>query len=376
LDNNATTQPLPEVCDAMLDALQHSFANASSGHALGRESRRKVVLAREKVALLVGSLGEQVIFTSGGTEANNQVILSAVQNGEERPHLITSTVEHSSILKTCEYLERKDLATISYLPVDCDGVIGVDSLGAAINEKTALVSMQWVSNETGVIQNIEALGAVCQERGVPFHLDAAQAVGKIKMDFSSLPLDFLTFTAHKIHGPQGVGAIVAKNTAALSSILFGGSQEGGLRPGTENLAGIIGFGVAAALRTVNLSEVVSHLKLCRDHFETGLKDAGLHMMVNGGRSMRVCNTSNIQFIGIEGLALMARLGRAGVVCSQSSACTNQRPEPSYVLSAMGLSEEEAYASVRFCFSQDNTLDEVGRAVSTVKKVCDELESGW
>lgn len=359
-----------------MDSLSDSFANASSAHSSGKASRVKVVQARDAVAQLVGALPEQVVFTSGGTEANNQVLLSAVRNRGQHPHIITSTVEHSSILKTCEYLEREGLATISYLPVDSAGVVDAWALAETINDKTCLVSIQWVNNETGVIQDIEALGAVCREKGVLFHTDAAQAAGKIEMDFSGLPVDFLTFTAHKIHGPQGVGAIVAKNLTTLSPILHGGSQEGGLRPGTENLAGIVGFGVAAKIRTMNFSEVGSHLKLCRDRFETELKSSGLPLVVNGNTSRRVSNTSSIQFSGIEGLALMARLGSAGVVCSQSSACTNQRPEPSYVLSAMGLSEEEAYASVRFCFAQDNTQDEVERAVSEIKMICDELQGGW
>jgi len=357
----------------MLDALRNSFANASSAHVLGRESRRKLVLAREQVASLVRCQPDQVIFTSGGTEANNQVLLGAVRTGHVCPHIITSVVEHSSILKTCEYLEEAKLANITYLPVDSSGVVDPGALVAAITNQTALVSLQWVSNETGVIQDISGLSAVCREKGVLFHTDAAQAVGKLAVDFSALPVDFLTFTAHKIHGPQGVGAIVFENATTLSPLLHGGSQEGGLRPGTENLAGIVGFGVAATRRAANLTEVVSNLDLCRNQFEAEIQRAGVPIKINGKKARRICNTSNVQFIGIEGVALMARLSKAGVVCSQSSACTNQRPEPSYVLRAMGLSEDEAYASVRFCFSQDNAPEDVDRAVSTVKAIFDELK---
>lgn len=372
LDNNATTRPLPQVRGAMLEILENSFANPSSAHSLGRLSRKRVVAAREQVASLAGALPEQLIFTSGGTEANNQVFLSCTHR-QRNPHIITTVVEHSSILKTCAYLENEGLAEVTYLPVGADGIVSPESLREALLENTVLVSIQWANNETGIVQDIPAIQAVCKDAGVLFHTDAAQAIGKINMDFASMSADFITFTAHKIHGPQGVGAIVCRDIDKLSALLHGGSQEMGLRPGTENVPGIVGFGVAAELRHQNLETVVAQLEELRGLFEREIVSSLEYISVNGDSAHRVCNTSNLQFSGVEGLALFAQLDARGLVCSQSSACTNQRPEPSYVLSAMGLSEDEAYASVRFCFSQENTKDEVQRAISLITEICDGLK---
>ena len=376
LDNNATTRPLPEVQDSMLDVFRNSFANASSAHSFGRKSLKLIVSARDSVANLVEALPEQVIFTSSGTEANNQVLMSCELNSQVQPHIVTSVVEHSSILKMCEHLEASGIAEVTYLPVNSSGLVSIEDLKNSLTNRTSLVSIQWVNNETGVIQDVATIGGVCQDVGVLFHSDVAQALGKIEIDFAALSADFITFTAHKIHGPQGVGGIVVRDAGQISPLLYGGSQELGLRPGTENLAGIVGFGVAVSLRRENFTGAVDHTLLCRDQFENRLLETGIPIVINGGVSRRVCNTSNIQFKGVEGLALFAQLDARGVICSQSSACTNQRPEPSYVLKAMGLSEDEAYASVRFCFSQDNTLDEVRRAVFLIKEIYENLGNGW
>ena len=365
LDNNATTRPYKEVRMAMLESLEFSYGNASSAHSLGHRSRTNLTAARDSVAKLIGAQPEQIIFTSGGTEANNQVILSAALAVQKPVHIITSTVEHSSILNTCRYLQDTKGIRVTYLRVDGNGIIDLEEFKRAFNKHTSLVSIQWINNETGVVQDIRSIGLICRDQKVTFHTDAAQAVGKLPIDVSSLPVDFVTCTAHKIHGPQGVGAIYAKDRTQLKPILFGGPQELGLRSGTENLIGIVGFGVAALMRHKNLTENISYMRQIRDLLEGNIKKAIPLIKINGGNAARVCNTSNILFPDIEGFSLVAQLDRLGIQCSQSSACTNQRPEPSYVLKGMGLTEDEAFASIRFCVSSETTTDEITKAIECI-----------
>ena len=227
------------------------------------------------------------------------------------------------------------------------------------------MSVQWANSETGTVQPIEELGEICRRRLVPFHVDAAQTIGRVPISLPNLPVDFLTFTAHKIHGPKGIGAICSKQENLLSPLLFGGDQESGMRPGTENLPGIIGFGIAADVRSRQLSEAISHLETLRGVFEEHLAGAALGLHINGDRNNRAPNTSNIHFPSVEGMALMAQLDRMGIICSQTSACVSQRPEPSHVLLAMGLTEDQAFASVRFSFSVLNSLEEAEQAAESV-----------
>jgi cysteine desulfurase len=245
---------------------------------------------------------------------------------------------------------------------------------AAITPNTTLVSIQWVNNETGVIQPVKAISEICHKQDVQFHTDAAQAVGKINIDLSALPVDFLSLSGHKFHGPQGVGALYTRNRKLLSSIIRGGPQEGGLRAGTENLPGIAGIGKAAELRHERLNQVLEKLRALRDRFEKQVVETVPETEVTGDSNNRICNTTNILFRGVDGQALVARLDMEGIRCSQSSACTNQRPEPSYVLRAMGLSEEEAYSSVRFSFSEQNSDEEIEYAVTAIEKICKQLRS--
>lgn len=374
LDNNATTRPIAEVRAAMMEALEFSYGNASSAHSLGQKSRIKLVQSREHVATLLGAQPEQVVFTSGGTEANNQVIRSVTSAARKPVHIITTAVEHSSVLYTCRYLQDFEGVQVTYLRVDRNGVVDLTELENAFNEQTALVSIQWVNNETGVIQDIRSIGLICHDRGVLFHTDAAQAIGKLSVEVASLPVDFATCTAHKIHGPQGIGAVYSKDCNRLRPLLFGGPQESELRGGTENMAGIIGFGIAAMARHKNLVNDISCMGQMRELLEGGIRKAIPTVGIAGYDVERVCNTSNVMFPDIEGLALVAQLDRMGIQCSQSSACTNQRPEPSYVLRAMGLTEDEAYASVRFCVSCETTPPEIERAVNCISKVWHDLNS--
>ena len=362
LDNNATTRPAPQVVETVLEFLTSCYGNPSSIHSRGARAREALAQAREHVASLVGASQEQVLFTSGGTEANNLAING--MGAADARHFVTTEAEHSSILNKAHVLEKNG-AKVTYLPVDGDGRVSTPGLKEVLCDSVDLVSIHWVNNETGVMQQVEELGNLCRKCRVLFHVDAAQALGKVPIDFSSLPIDILTFSAHKVHGPQGVGALCFKNIEDIRPVLFGGDQERFIRPGTENLPGIAGFGKAAAIRQKDFSETRKHMENLRNIFERKLKDAFPELSVNGDSFNRVCNTTNIRFKGIDGMALMARLDREGIICSQTSACKSSRPEPSHVLLAMGLSEEEAFASVRFSFSVLNTEDEAEIAADIV-----------
>ncbi len=373
LDNNATTRPLPEVREAMMGAMGEDFGNPSSAHSAGDRVREEMVVAREAVANLVGAEADQIVFMGSGTEANNTIFNSVVQRAPKgkRVRIVTTTVEHSSIVKMCDYLGARGVEVVS-IPVDRCGQLVWDKFAEAVTPDTDLVSVQWVNNETGAILPVERIAQLCQSRGVLFHTDAAQAVGKLPISVTELTVDFLTFTAHKFHGPQGVGALYVRASKGLLPLLWGGSQEGGLRPGTENVPGIIGMGTAAKLRLNRLKDVQGFMASLRDHFEQSVITQIPDVEINGDPDMRVCNTTNLLFRGVDGQALVARLDQEGVRCSQSSACTNQRPEPSYVLRAMGLSESEAYASIRFSFSEFNTVEDVDDAVVHLARLCEQL----
>jgi len=373
LDNNATTKPLPEVRETMMRVMGEDFGNPSSAHSAGDRVREAMVAAREAVAQLVGAEADQIVFMGSGTEANNTVFNSVVQRTQagKLVRIVTTTVEHSSIVKMCDYLGARGVEVIS-VPVDLCGQLIWEAMDEAVTPDTDLVSVQWVNNETGAILPVERIARLCQSRGVLFHTDAAQAVGKLPVSVLGLPVDFLTFTAHKFHGPQGVGALYVRSPKELLPLLWGGSQEGGLRPGTENVPGIIGMGTAAQLRLERLEDVQELMASLRDDFEQAVLDRVPDVEVNGDPDMRICNTTNLLFRDVDGQALVARLDQEGVRCSQSSACTNQRPEPSYVLRAMGLSESEAYASIRFSFSEFNTVEDVDDAVAHLARLCEQL----
>ena len=367
LDNNATTSPFPEVIEAVAHAMADGFGNPSSAHSAGGRARQLLRDSRGQVADFVGFAPDDVVFTSGATEANNLVLQSLLTREFADYRLITSSVEHSSILAVAEHLVSQGVDVV-ILPVDHDGMVALESLVSAIQPGCTLVSIQWANNETGVLQSIERLAVAAHQSGALFHTDAVQAVGKMPSDPASIPIDFLSLSGHKLHGPLGVGALVGPGVHRLPPLVYGGTQEGGLRPGTENLPGIIGLACALELRTLRFDSVAEHTQRLRDRFESSLVERGLVVSVNGGGAPRLPNTSNIRFTEIDGEALTIRLDQHGIRCSQSSACTNQKPEPSYVLRAMGLSEDEAYASVRFGFSELNTADEVDRAVDAVTDI--------
>ena len=367
LDNNATTAPLPEVVHEMAACYRMGPLNPSSVHQAGARARRRLQEAREQTAAALGALPTQVLFTSGATEANHLVLRGLLAGSMKGFQLVTTAVEHSSILEAARRLEDWGVS-VRILPVDRHGLIDLEELEGAIDPQRTLVSVQWANNETGVLQPLQSIAELCQARGAVLHSDAVQAVGKLPMDLSRIPVDFLSLSGHKLHGPVGSGVLFRRDPAALTPVLPGGGQESGIRPGTENLPAVVGLAVALEHRSERLHRIMADLGALRHRFETGLKEAGMVEAINGADAPRIPNTSSITFKGVDGEALLLRLDQEGVQCSQSSACTNRKPEPSYVLRAMGLSEDEAFRSVRFSFSEFNTKDEVDRALDTLNRL--------
>lgn len=372
-DNNATTRPLPEVREEVQRVMGPEFGNPSSAHSTGARARKHISQAREQLAQLVGSESSKITFTGSGTESNNMAFYSCTRDQNNGCEILTTTVEHSSIQKMSNFLKLNGVS-VKKLQVNSNGLINLVDLKEAINENTSLISVQWVNNETGVIQPILEIGEICRDSGIPLHTDAAQAVGKLEMNIQEMPIDFLSLTGHKFHSPQGIGAIYCKDKYMLAPMLFGGFQEEGFRPGTENVPGIAGMGTAAKIRRNNLSELITTMKDLRDRFEAMLLDFVPGTSVNGDKKQRVCNTSNILFKGVDGRRLVKELDQHGIRCSQSSACTNFETAPSFVLCAMGLSEEEAYSSIRFSFSVENTYDEIDSVIEIIRKLTDDLQN--
>lgn len=370
LDNNATTPPSRAAAEAAKEALAPRYGNPSSAHGAGDAARTLLDGARVNVADLLGCDPTQLVFTGSGTEANNLALHSLASHGVRR--LVTSPIEHSSVLQHSDYLATRGLDVIK-ARVGANGRVDLDDIEAALRGVGhPALSVQWVNNETGVIQPVEELVTVARRHGAAVHIDAAQAVGKIDTDLKRIDPDFLTCTAHKINGIRGVGAFYARDPKTIIPLRFGGTQEQGRHPGTENLVGIAGFGAAARERHRNLRGMIEHMCYLRDVFEARLFEGCPWAEVNGAQDARVCNTTNVRFTGIDGQALMARLDGEGICCSQSSACTNQKPEPSYVLRAMGLSEAQAYESVRFSTGVLNTESEILEAAETAVTVANRL----
>lgn len=361
LDNNATTAIHPDVLSVLESALRDVFGNPSSIHREGQTARRMIEDARESVAQRIGATAREVVFTSGGTESNNAAIFGAVSRSE-RSHIVTTAIEHPSVAEAVAELERRGSAVTRIAPTR-DGVVRAEEVIAAMRAETRLVTVMMVNNETGVVQPVQAVGAAARARGIHFHCDAVQAAGKIAIDVDALQCDTLALSAHKLHAPKGIGALYVRRGTTMSSHLVGGAQERRRRAGTENVPLAAAFGAAAALP--DASEQVAAL---RDRFEAGLRATSLALTINGADVPRVPNTSNITFHGADGEGIVIALDLSGVAVSTGSACSSGRVEPSPVLLAMGLSPEDARATVRFSMSRFTTEEEVDRVVELLAEL--------
>jgi cysteine desulfurase len=372
LDHNATTPPDPAVRDAMLPWLGDEFGNPSSPYGPGRRAAEALKEARERVAALVGADPAEIIFNSCGTEATNTAILSAIAIDPDKRHIITSAVEHSATVKLCEYLATRGYE-ITWLPVDREGILDPARLEEAITPETAVISLLWANNETGVLFPVEKIASIAQEKRVPLHLDAVQAAGKVPINLSALNVQYVSLSAHKLYAPKGVGALYVNRRARYTPLLRG-SQEEGRRGGTQNVASIVAFGKAAELALTHLPSSAGRIGVLRDRFETTLLSSVEGARRNGAASPRLPNTSNLTFPGIEAETALLLFDREGLCCSAGSACSSGSINPSHVLTAMGVSRDEARASLRFSLGRTTTEADIDRALEIVPRIIAKLRA--
>jgi cysteine desulfurase len=370
LDCNATTEPLPEVVAAVADSLARGWGNPSSVHRAGIDARHSVELARESVARLLGGSEREVVFTSGGTESAWLAIAGTLDALAGPRTVVTTRTEHSAVREACEALERRGRARVAWVPAGADGVIDLDALDAALAANagdTALVSVMWANNETGVVQPVQAISERCRERGVRFHCDATQWAGRMPTALASMPVDLATVSAHKFHGPKGVGALWARGGVRVEAQVVGGPQERERRGGTENVPGIVGMGVAADAARAWLADPAARAAgaAARDAFERAVCAAVPDAVVNGAGAERLWNTTNIGFPGLEAEAMLLLLSERGVAASAGAACSSGSLEPSPVLLAMGVPARVAHGSVRFSTSRRTRPEELQSAARIV-----------
>lgn len=356
-DNNATTRIAPEVVDEILPFLSDYWGNPSSVYRFGNQLTRHLEEARIKVATLINADPREIIFTSCGTESNNSAIHSALMTSPGKRHVLTTAVEHSSNINFCESLEQRGYE-VTFLPVESDGGLDLHLLEKSIRPETAIVSVMWANNETGVIFPMEEVAAICRSKGVLCHTDAVQTPGKLKINVESLGLDFLSLSAHKLHAPKGIGLLYIRRRTKYLPYIIGGGQERGQRGGTENVANIIGFGRAAELVLAKLEDENTRVRALRDRLENTILDAIPNTVRNGAKEPRLPNTSNIAFDAVEAEAILMLLDQVGICASSGSACTTGSLDPSHVLTAMGLNAERASGSVRFSLGIYNTNEDV------------------
>lgn len=369
-DYNATTPIDPSVRVAMMPFLDQEFGNASSFYDLGRRAARALTKAREQVAKLIGATPSEMIFTSCATESTTTAFYSALEASPKKRHLITSMVEHSATLELCRHYESHGYK-VTYLPTDREGNLSLEELENSITPSTALISLLWANNETGIIFPVEQIAAIAAAKNTPLHLDAVQAVGKIPIDLQSIPISYLSLSGHKIYAPKGIGALYTHRHASYTPLLRG-SQEESRRGGTENIASIVAFGHAAMIAQEQLLSEYSRLKIIRDRFETALISSLQGVHCNGMNAPRLPNTSSLTFDGIEAAAALFLLDEKNLYCSAGSACNTQSRTPSHVLTAMGRSLEEARATLRFSFGRFTTEKEIDQAVMVVSNIVEKL----
>ena len=371
LDYNATTPLRPEVFEAMTPFLTERWGNPSSSYSFGSTLKAEIEAARRSIAKLVNANLSEVVFTGSATEADNTALNAALATQPGKRHIITSAVEHSAVLNHCAFLETQGVR-ITRLPVDADGLLDLTALEAAFAEDTALVSLMWANNETGVLFPVVEIAARCRARGVPFHCDAVQAAGKLSIDLKAVPIEYLALSAHKLGGPKGVGALIVRKGALFAPTLHGGHQERGRRGGTENVAGIVGFGRAAELAQIEVKDYAARVGPLRDRFEAELLARLPEAEHNGHARERLANTASITFPGVEAEALLLLLDQAGICASAGSACLADSDEPSHVIRAMKPQSAAARQMIRFSLGKDTTVGAVDLAVSVLTEAVTKL----
>jgi len=367
LDYNATTPVRPEVLEAMLPFYKEQFGNPSSVHWAGRAVAGAVEKAREQVAALLNASPAEIVFVSCGSEGDNMAIKGTLEALKGKGnHIITTAVEHPAVLETCQYLEKNGY-DVTYLPVDCDGRLNLDDLEAAITDQTVLISVMWANNETGNIYRIEEIGAIAKKHNVRFHTDAVQAVGKLPIDVQKANVDLLVLSGHKIGAPKGVGAIYVRRGTRMVPLLHGGHQERNRRAGTQNVAGIVGLGVACEIAAAEREEVYQRMRTLRDKLEDGLLTQVPEIKLNGtpDRDQRLPNTLNVSFAYIEGESLLLNMDMYGIAASSGSACSSGSLEPSHVMGAMCVEVTLAHSSTRFSLGPETTEEEIDKVLEVL-----------
>lgn len=367
LDNNSTTRVAAEVVEAMEPFWREQFGNASSLHWAGQAARHAIETSREQVASLINASPREIVFTSGGTEADNLAILGTLAAYPTKRHIVITAVEHVAVHSLCERLAKEGYR-VTFLAVDGVGHLDLDALSKSLSDDTALASVMYANNETGVIFPVRQVAELCAARGVPLHVDAVQAAGKIDLDVRQLGAKLMSISAHKIHGPKGAGALYVGKGARLRNQIVGGHQERDIRPGTENVAAIVGFGEAARLAKARLARGLDSLAALRDRLEDEILRQVPFARVIGDRIGRTLNTTNMGFANLEAEAILIALSESGVCASSGSACSSGSLEPSHVLKAMGIEESIAHGAIRFSLSHETTQEEIDQAVAIVADV--------
>ena len=372
-DNNATTALDPAVVEAMMPFLTEFYGNPSSAYRFGARVHEAVETAREQVAALIGCGAQEIVFTGSGSEGNNSALASALAADRDRRHVVTTSVEHSATKNYCEALTRRGYE-VTWLAVDAAGRLDLDEVAASITDDTAIVSVMWANNETGVLFPVEEIARLARAKGAYFHTDAVQAVGKVPVRLDASAIHFLSLAGHKLHAPKGVGALYVQRRTRFTPFVIGGSQENGRRGGTENVASIVALGKAAELAAAHMHEETTVVRALRDRFEDTVLAQISGTEVNGDRAERLPNTSSLYFPGVEGEALLVLLDKAGICASAGSACTAGSLHPSHVLTAMGFPAARARASLRFSFSRFNTTGEIDRGLTILTAAVERLRT--
>jgi len=373
LDHAATTPVRAEVVEAMLPWFTEDYGNTSSAHAFGQTAKTAVEEARARIAALIGAPPESLIFTGGGTEADNLAITGVVAAAKNPGHVVTTEIEHSAVLKTCAALEKRGLA-VTYLPVDSIGLVAPDDLHAALRPDTAVASIMMVNNEVGIIEPIRELADVCREAGVPLHTDAVQAVGKLPVDVDELGVDLLAASAHKFYGPKGVGFLYRRQGLRIRPILHGGGHERDLRAGTVNTPGIMGMACALELACAEMQAESERLRKLRARLEAGLCERIPGLKVNSAADLCLPGLLNVTIPNAEGEALLMKLDAAGIAVSTGSACSSKSLEPSHVLLAMGIPKDIIHGSMRLSFGHSNTVDDVAHVLEHLPRIVEDLRA--